>query len=76
MEEEAALINTNKKRSRSYKKVSNEKRLEVIELVEQKLSFREVSRRLNIKHENIRAIYQVYLSQNRMTRVEKRGQKK
>ena len=59
-----------KKPRRSYKRVTDEQRLEVIDLVEQKkFSFREVSRRLRIKHENVRSIYRVYLVENRTTHI-------
>ena len=55
------LIDTARQK-RSYKKVTNEERLEVIDLVERhKCSYRTISRILDIKHDNVRAVYQRYL---------------
>ena len=51
---------------RSYEKVSNAKRQEVINMIEKNMSFRQVSERLNIKHENVRRIYRIYRLENRV----------
>ena len=53
-------------RRRSYEKVSNAKRQEVINMIEKNMSFRQVSERLNIKHENVRRIYRIYRLENRV----------
>ena len=51
---------------RSYVKVSDQERQQVINLIEKNMSFKQVSELMSIKHENVRRIYRIYLRENRV----------
>ena len=55
---------------KTYDRVSNEKRDQVIEMVnsDNTLSFRQVSESLGVGYSNCRKIYKIYCEENRRTR--------
>ena len=53
---------------RAYTKVTDEKRLELIDLLNQNMSIKEASDQMGINYENAKAIYRVYRLEQRKTK--------
>ena len=53
---------------RPYTKVTDEKRLELIDLLNQNMSIKEASDQMGINYENAKAIYRVYRLEQRKTK--------
>ena len=57
---------------RPYTKVTDEKRLELIDLLNRNMSIKEASDQMGINYENAKAIYRVYRLEQRKTKQQKR----
>ena len=57
---------------RPYTKVTDEKRLELIDLLNKNMSIKEASDQMGINYENAKAIYRVYRLEQRKTKQQKR----
>lgn len=51
---------------RTYQVVSNEKREQIVDLIEKNHSYRQVAELLKIKYANVRRIYRIYRLENRV----------
>ena len=59
-------------RKRSYTKVSDKQRIELIELLKQNMSIKDAADFMGINYENAKVIYRVYRIENRKTKQPKR----
>lgn len=68
MKEKSSLLSMeDKKGKRSYTRVNDKQRIELIDLLEREMSIKEASDRMGINYENAKAIYRIYRLERRKT---------